>query len=334
MSGLRPNEIEALNRPTPGAGNDLGPAPGVIESDRTCVGCGYKLRGLPIGSNCPECGMPTRIPDNIDDPLSQMPVPAIQRLKWGCWSAFWCMVIALVLSAAYYWNTLSDAFALTGLLLLSLSWQVAVRFATPALDLPQARLYGFTRRSRLRLAAQWTQLAWPLAAGLALLVLAVKNPPPQMAYAQDAIRLSMAVGVAGLVALAVVFERLSDWVRDAEAQKYFNGIMWGLPAGVIMLVWEPNLWWLGVVLNLVAYIMFLVYPLAMLMLARSVGLSVHHAIEYELRHERQHERKERFFEKVVEPHAADASAGGHGGRFDEPEEIQLHDPEADKKEPE
>ena len=48
-------------------------ASAIIDTDRPCLGCGYNLRGLRAGINCPECGLPSVLPQGLDDPLALMP---------------------------------------------------------------------------------------------------------------------------------------------------------------------------------------------------------------------------------------------------------------------
>src|ERR1043165_1019057 len=76
-----------------------GPAP-IIEVDRECAGCGYNLRGLRVGINCPECGMPTITPKGIDDPLSMMPMRVILTVVRGCWVGSICVVLMVGLELA------------------------------------------------------------------------------------------------------------------------------------------------------------------------------------------------------------------------------------------
>ncbi|MCZ6834788.1 MAG: hypothetical protein O7G85_03345 [Planctomycetota bacterium] len=328
MSRMRPNEMRALQQM--GKIGETGPASQVIDTDRKCLHCGYQLKGLPLGGNCPECGATTRLPDKIDSPLSLMPLPAILRLKWGCWAVFWCLILAMVIGALRGSGRFPEVMILTGLLAISLSWQVAVRLATPTLDLPQARLWGFHRLGKLRLVAQWLQVGWPIAAGAALLSEAIPNPVPPMNLLPFVLQFGLVLGITGLVILALVFERLAQWTRELEAMNLFNWIVWGLPAAVLVIPLRDYMnWWVSIVLSLFAIAMLLLYPFVMLMLARGVSLSVHHNIEYEERIERQDERKEEFFEKVLEPHMKSVP---DEPRPAESEEIQLHDPKKDRSE--
>jgi hypothetical protein len=258
-----------------------------------------------------------------------MPLPTIRRLKWGCWAAFWGMGAAVVLIVTHTWRIFPPLLTLGALAAVALSWQVAVRLATPALDLPQAALRGFSRHGRLRIAVQWLQLGWMAAAVAALLGAIIGGGAAGKEPLVTIIRGGTAVGVAGLMLLALLLERLAEWARESSGEKCFNWILWTLPLAIIILIWEPPATRLGIFLYAGAIVTMLLYPFAMLILARSVGLSVHHAIEYELRRERQQERRERFFAKVIQPHVADRGPGGAAAAM--PQEISLAEPVRKKK---
>jgi hypothetical protein len=329
MSSLRPNEMEALKAAqTRSATSETpGQVQGFIDTDRTCMTCGYELRGLPLGSDCPECGLTTRIPETIDDPLSLMPIEMIRRLKWGCWAVFWCMLITFVLGIVLSQHQMPDGLVLGALAAVSLSWQVAVRLATPALGLPQGVLRGFSRRGKLRFAAHWFQIGWVIAATSAVVLEIGGRSGALTDVSANLLRWGIVAGLIGLILLALMFERLSEWSRDDQAQKVFNTIAWGLPFAVLLLLWTPSNALLALVLKVIAIAALLVYPFSVLVLARSVGFSVYHGVEHTLRTERQQERRDRFFEKVVNT-VADATAGPAD---DLSNEIELSETRKERK---
>src|SRR5436190_48874 len=107
------------------------PAP-VIETDRPCLGCGYNLRGLRAGINCPECGMPSVMPEGIDDPLALMPRGVILAFIWGCWAASICVlgvIGAVIVSRFPDIDRIVPAIALAGL---SILWCLATWLLTPS----------------------------------------------------------------------------------------------------------------------------------------------------------------------------------------------------------
>src|SRR5690606_23438588 len=48
-----------------------------------CVGCTYNLAGVPLDSNCPECGLP--VSTTLRHALELQPVAALSRIRSGIW---------------------------------------------------------------------------------------------------------------------------------------------------------------------------------------------------------------------------------------------------------
>src|SRR5688572_6714225 len=97
------------------ANQSLGPA---IELDRECRGCGYNLRGLSLGANCPECGLSSSAAkSSIDDPLSLMPTRVIFAFIRGCCVASLCvsgLLATLLVHQFQIWNDVTAACAIAG----------------------------------------------------------------------------------------------------------------------------------------------------------------------------------------------------------------------------
>lgn len=281
---------------------DVPPPVGYIESDRKCLKCGYSLHGLKVGSDCPECGYPTGISTTIDDPLSLMPIVVIRRLKWGCWAAFWCMMLTLILVFVLRLDVFPQVFVLIALAGLAIFWQVTMRLVIPALDMPQAIIRGFSRRGKLRLATHWLQLGWLVVCLSSFVTLAVKTNSPLAPLNNMLLQAGMASGIIGLILLSIMLERLSDWTRDNEAKKIFNLITWCIPLAVVFSLWGSTNFWISLISYSLILAVVVLYPMSLLILARSISYCVHHAVEHELRMERQQEKRERFFSGVVEPY--------------------------------
>ena len=283
-----------------------------IESNKKCLQCGYELRGLPIGGNCPECGQPTFIPTTIDDPLSLMPVMVIRKLKWGCWAAFWHMWLSFILVLLLWWSTMPKMVILSALLALAISWQLGVRLAIPALDLPQATILGFTSRSRMLISTRWLQIGWVIAAVGGELQVVVSTPSPLADFSIPIIRFGIMVGILGLVLLAIMLGRLAEWSRDDEAQKLLLWVMWLLIPAVWFFSMQPPLSRWSVLFYVASWLVVILYPVCLLKLARSVSYCVHHALESEGIKERQQEKRERFFSGVIDPYIDATSDNDHG----------------------
>lgn len=63
-----------------------------LDRDVACVNCGYNLRGLAPGGDCPECGSAVR-QSLREDRLADAPLAWLRRVRWGAY----VLVAALVL---------------------------------------------------------------------------------------------------------------------------------------------------------------------------------------------------------------------------------------------
>ena len=297
MPGLRPNEIAAAEREHARrqAGDPNDP-------ERACLHCGYSLRGLAIGAACPECGMSSKVPEAIDDPLSRMPVPVILRFKWGCWATVWTGVLGVLLWLTLRSGNVPELVPLVGLAALAVHWQVVVRLVTPAFALPQASMRGFSPRGRLRIVVQWLQLGWLLAIGATLADVAITSTSPQFDILPRLVPLGLFVGVVGIFLWAILLGRLAEWTCDKAAETVFNWAVWTLPFTALLLMWTPRNFVLGLAFLVLAVVPFFMMPIGLISLAKSISYSVYHSIEHEDRQERQDTKRAKFFRGVVEPY--------------------------------
>jgi small-conductance mechanosensitive channel len=280
----------------------------IIETDRECAGCGYNLRGLRLGINCPECGLPSTAPLNSDDPLSLMPTRVIVTFVRGCWVGSICVLLMVIMMLLERFGAIGHSPAMTALAGLSLVWLVAAIWLTPAFDLPQAVSRGFCRKSRLRAAARWLQFGWPAACAAALGAHYVTGP--LSALLTMITILSLVAALTGLAVMAVLLERLAEWARDEDAQKMFNWTIFCWPLALLLYIPIQFLIgsWLGLgAFRVISGIMVILwvfaiatFPCGLLMLAKSVTLSILHSLEHREREQRRFERKERFSQQKAE----------------------------------
>jgi hypothetical protein len=273
----------------------------VIAGDRACAGCGYNLRGLRVGTACPECGLPTVAVANIDDPLSVMPTRVILAFIRGCWVASICVAALLGLVVALQFRAMNrDEFVMC-LAALSVLWLGAVLWLTPAFTLPQATLRGFTHRSRLRQAARWLQWGWVIAAFSELLQLKLSIASAGINQLLTIGQVGgFAAGLIGTMLMSILLERLADWTRDADAERMFNWATWGLPIATALLLWNPSHVLMRLAFLLAWLLVAATFPYGLLSLSKSVTLSALHSLEHKDRQRRRNERDRQFDDRVVE----------------------------------
>lgn len=290
----------------------------VIDSDRECNGCGYNLRGLRVGSICPECGTPsTRAPAD-DDPLSLMPTRVIIAFIRGCWVASACVLALIALIAVGSMQFWPWKFSVVGIAGVSILWTLAVMWLTPAFRMPQAVSRGFGPRGRRRLAARHLQWGWVVVAGTLVINEFLSPAARAQSVLGIAVIVGLSAGIIGIVVLCLVLERLADWARDVDAERMFNWTAWALPLAMLAsLVNLSSMPTLSMVLRILAGVLWLVavfaFPYGLFQLSRSVTLSILHSFEHRQRMVRREERQERFHQEVADAVRKIDGPGG-GGR--------------------
>ena len=236
-----------------------------------------------------------------DRPLSEMPMSIINRFRIGGRACAACVlgVVSTVIGAMFLpWQPWVAPLLLV---VFTSVWPGAVWLITPEIDVPQARLYGFVRRARLRHVARLLQFGWPAGCVLALGRTAGTSLPGTISTLIDvATYATLAAALAGTVALAIVLQRLADWVRDDVAERAFTWTIWGLPlfgAAVILL---PNIILFSLALHLLLLISIGSFPFGVLSLSKSIELSIRHAREYEQRMQRRVDRQRGYDEHVAQ----------------------------------
>jgi hypothetical protein len=284
------------------AGNlgSLRTQPVPIDYDRECDGCSYNLRGLRIGSRCPECGLPiVAVAARADDPLDRMPMRVIRVFRRAAWLATLC----IFLTAASIWSILFrwswPAMATLAIVLLTGLWIASMWALTPIVATPEARSRGFSERGIARRIARWGQFSWlVLLFGLLAERWLSAAPAGAGATRRGMLNLLSAVEVGALVggciamiAMAVLMERLAEWARDDAAERLFRLFQWLLPLALLLAIVTSATPKVGLAFHALALIGALLFPLAMIMLTGSITLSAVHHREHLSRERRRAERR-------------------------------------------
>ncbi len=114
-----------------------------VDDDRVCTACGYPLRGLPLGSACPECGTTIGPADGPDDLLLRLEAGDRHRVRAGAAVLAGTMALAALLPVGVLLVAVAQAGgglrgvdlrpAVAGVrLVLGLAWTVGLVLALPA----------------------------------------------------------------------------------------------------------------------------------------------------------------------------------------------------------
>ena len=107
-------------------------------------------------------------------------------------------------------------------------------------------------------------------------------------------------GLAGIIVLAFVLQRLAEWVRDDLAEKAFAWTIWGLPVFGVLNAVLPSILIVSILVLLLLVVSVGSFPFGVLSLSRSIEYSVRHAREQEARDRRRAERLRRYDEQVAQ----------------------------------
>jgi hypothetical protein len=276
-----------------------------IDRDLPCAGCGYNLRGLNYGRDCPECGLAIEPPGADQDVLLAGGWPGRGALRIGLAAAFGCLVVAVCARFVLFVGgfkgvspELARVYLTTGLVL-SAVWTIAVWLITPR------RLDRCSPRMRqLRLVIRGTQPLW--VAGYVCWLLAIVNSDDQLAVWGRVLRFGAGVGA---VVLAAALCRVAEQAQREQAARRLNAAVWLLPITTLLPQLFPKemAWFgiapLGLLLLLWAWVMML-FALGVLELQRHVSWAGAHAAQAHTRSQRvaqTREAVERELEASIRP---------------------------------
>ncbi len=210
-----------------------------------CERCGYSRRGIRPGRPCPECGLAASRRDrrrgrDVPRRVQDLPSPLVRRVRRAAWIAAIAAVASIVSRASNLVGVAPVDPWVGGAIGVAIesTWALGVfLFAAPIQD-AEAVERGLGPRSGLRRAARFLQLGWPLGVVLDRGGVFFAGGPLDPVLEWSAVA-AWAIGFAGLVVLAVLLIRWSDWMENDEASKWARLYLWcvaGVPAAAVLFV--------------------------------------------------------------------------------------------------
>lgn len=194
-----------------------------ISEDRKCVGCGYNLKGLRTGGNCPECGRPIarrRRGPAYSDNLVHAP------LTWLI--GFRVATVLLMLAAGSFVGVqLLGGFVRArapelvagAIAAASLAWWIGVLLVTrPRPVMPSTVIDPRKEWFWLRMISRCSQACWPALVGLAIGLVGVGAAGAPAAIANGLywlVGVLALIAATGLVPLCVYLSNICFWASDS-----------------------------------------------------------------------------------------------------------------------
>ncbi len=280
-----------------------GPRP--VIGDVYCPGCGYNLRSLNYGRNCPECAKSIEPPGSDAAGDIMLAGTPAQRQSWRVGLAFaaaailimlvarlWLFATMLLVSSAW---TAPVYFAIGSVA--SLTWIVGVWLITPpALD------YGLPWRCRLRIAVRWSQPLWLVGYALWALAHDLSGTSFEPTLRGLALLCRAVAGVGGL-ALAALLMRAAEEAGQEPAARRLNAAVWLLPLPTLILALVPaQVAWFTLILIfgvlLLWWWLLWLYARGLLEMQRHVSWSMRETIQRQTREQRVAETRDQLDQQV------------------------------------
>jgi hypothetical protein len=270
-----------------------------ISGDRYCIACGYNVRGLKMGQNCPECGTQIRKDVQVDDPLLAGEWSERQQNHVGLAliaftliiEAFARLAVAIVLLTGggswpsfgwYLWLGL----ALSG------AWAIGVWLLTAARFDSQYRKIKW-----MRWTARLTSLAFLLAYVLWMLALTKLAGAPGEKFIVGTSVLLRMIGSIGAMFFLIWLLRLASDADLEDAARRIHLAIWMLPLPTIVLFLIPSqipwIFWFLVSIPLLLWCWYLfVLGRGVLVMKQHVGWSLRIAADHSNRDQRMRETRQ------------------------------------------
>ena len=278
--------------------------PRAIDSDLFCTSCGYNLRGLTFGRNCPECGQLIKNTPGLKDILLEGDWSQRESLRLGLTLLTSTLILVVVARLGLFIalvTALNPKWENVYLWLgsaLSIAWIFGVWLLTP----PRLDAHYFKLRW-LRRTARWSQLAWVPAYGcwiLAVMKFSGTSQGDDLYFLSTLLR---GLGAVGVAIFAVWLMRLAVDAELEIAARRINLSIWMLPLPTILLISIPTqIPWVAVILVAMPLVVWCWYVLligrATLMMQRHVSWSLRLALENQGRMQRIETKRRELDEEV------------------------------------
>lgn len=205
--------------------------PDVIVSERSCIGCGYCLKGLRTDGNCPECGLPIKgrkQTPRYTDQLVHAPMVWLEIFSAGTLVMFLAGAGGLVMIVTLLFAQSKAIVLVFGCI--TAAWTVGVWLSTrPRPVMPTMTVNVEQEWRGLRIAARISQCFWPLTVMLAMFSIWVYNTTLSTTALYLAIActgVSAIVAVGGLAPTCAFLAHMADWAEDSSLAQSLRGCAW------------------------------------------------------------------------------------------------------------